>query len=144
MVAMPSGIYFKMNNTTYIFYNSVTGKIYSKRILSEQHAHANCKNNSHFNLVCGLESELGYVFNQEKFYVDVSVDPHVVKKLPTVAPDYAEIHRQERNTKLNATDWRVGVDSPLSDSKKAEWVTYRQALRDITFQQYMTWPKPPQ
>ena len=23
-------------------------------------------------------------------------------------------------------------DSPLSDSKKAEWKTYRQALRDIT------------
>ena len=23
-------------------------------------------------------------------------------------------------------------DTPLSDSKKAEWVTYRQALRDIT------------
>ena len=37
-----------------------------------------------------------------------------------------------RNTRLyllQSCDWTVGVDSPLSDSKKAEWATYRQALR---------------
>jgi|TARA_B110000444_G_C18620416_1_gene491883 hypothetical protein len=32
---------------------------------------------------------------------------------------------------LQDCDWTVAVDSPLSDSKKAEWVTYRQALRDL-------------
>ena len=50
----------------------------------------------------------------------------------------------KRNTKLSATDWTVGVDSPFNDAKKLEWQTYRQALRDITFGQYMTWPTPPQ
>ena len=29
------------------------------------------------------------------------------------------------------SDWTQGNDSPLSDSKKAEYVTYRQALRDL-------------
>tara|TARA_R100000654_G_scaffold4334_1_gene12893 strand:+ start:623 stop:862 length:240 start_codon:yes stop_codon:yes gene_type:complete len=40
--------------------------------------------------------------------------------------------REHRNYLLNQSDWTVSVDSPLSDSKKAEWKTYRQALRDIT------------
>ena len=38
---------------------------------------------------------------------------------------------QKRNNKLLASDWTQLSDSPLSDSKKAEWATYRQALRDI-------------
>ena len=39
--------------------------------------------------------------------------------------------RNNRSILLNDSDWTVGSDSPLSDSKKAEWVTYRQALRDL-------------
>jgi len=38
---------------------------------------------------------------------------------------------QKRNNKLTASDWTQMADSPLSDSKKAEWATYRQALRDV-------------
>ena len=40
--------------------------------------------------------------------------------------------RQERNYKLLMSDWTQGVDSPLTDEKKAEWATYRQTLRDLT------------
>jgi hypothetical protein len=36
-----------------------------------------------------------------------------------------------RNNRLTSSDWTQATDSPLSDSKKAEWVTYRQALRDL-------------
>jgi len=36
-----------------------------------------------------------------------------------------------RNTLLFTSDWTQATDSPLTDSKKAEWVTYRQALRDL-------------
>ena len=43
---------------------------------------------------------------------------------------WAEI-RAERNALLIASDFRVLPDSPLSDSKLAEWKTYRQALRDL-------------
>ena len=37
-----------------------------------------------------------------------------------------------RNRKLKNSDWTQANDSPLSDTKKAEWATYRQALRDLT------------
>ena len=40
--------------------------------------------------------------------------------------------REQRNTLLLESDWTVMTDSPLSNSKQAEWKTYRQALRDIT------------
>tara|TARA_R110000823_G_scaffold201591_1_gene332430 strand:+ start:373 stop:735 length:363 start_codon:yes stop_codon:yes gene_type:complete len=40
--------------------------------------------------------------------------------------------RQERNYRLSLCDWTQVADSKLSDSKKAEWLTYRQALRDLT------------
>ena len=39
--------------------------------------------------------------------------------------------RGERQKKLAMSDWTQTIDSPLSDSKKAEWATYRQALRDV-------------
>jgi len=39
--------------------------------------------------------------------------------------------RLHRSTKLAASDWSVLPDSPLTDSKKTEWTTYRQALRDV-------------
>lgn len=39
--------------------------------------------------------------------------------------------RSLRNYKLGSSDWTQFADSPLSDSKKAEWASYRQALRDI-------------
>ena len=40
--------------------------------------------------------------------------------------------RQLRNRKLAKCDWTQASDSPLSDEKKKEWATYRQALRDLT------------
>jgi hypothetical protein len=39
--------------------------------------------------------------------------------------------RFKRNAKLTRSDWTQFPDSPLSDSHKAEWAAYRQALRDI-------------
>ena len=39
--------------------------------------------------------------------------------------------RSERKLLLEESDWTQTADSPLSDSKKAEWATYRQALRDL-------------
>ena len=40
--------------------------------------------------------------------------------------------RRLRNIKLEASDWTQLGDNQLTDEKKADWVTYRQALRDIT------------
>lgn len=42
-----------------------------------------------------------------------------------------EILRNKRNELLKQSDWTQVNDSPLSDSKKQEWATYRQSLRDL-------------
>jgi hypothetical protein len=42
-----------------------------------------------------------------------------------------ELIRQKRNDLLIASDWTQVNDSPLSDTKKEEWSTYRQELRDL-------------
>jgi len=39
--------------------------------------------------------------------------------------------RHERNVRLTECDWTQSPDSPLTVSKKAEWKTYRQELRDM-------------
>ncbi len=45
-----------------------------------------------------------------------------------------EILRLKRDALLTESDWTQVNDSPLSDEKKAEWSTYRQALRDLPSQ----------
>ena len=45
--------------------------------------------------------------------------------------DFWNAVRIERNTLLTESDWTQMSDSPLSDSKKTEWATYRQSLRDL-------------
>ena len=48
--------------------------------------------------------------------------------------DFTEIWeeiRRKRNVRLQISDWTQQADSSLSDSKKAEWATYRQTLRDL-------------
>lgn len=40
--------------------------------------------------------------------------------------------RTERDKRLASSDWTQGIDSPLSDTAKAQWQVYRQTLRDIT------------
>ena len=51
--------------------------------------------------------------------------------------------REQRNRLLASSDWTLMPDSPLSPEKKAEWATYRQALRDITTQPDIIWPTQP-
>jgi len=60
---------------------------------------------------------------------------------------YLRLHRDKR---LTMSDWTQGVDSPLSDSKKTEWQTYRQALRNLpstntaTQIENIVWPSKPE
>ena len=56
--------------------------------------------------------------------------------------------RSRRNSLLGACDWTQVSDAPITDSKRAEWVTYRAALRDIpttvvTSESLVTWPTVP-
>ena len=60
----------------------------------------------------------------------VNLDTLVVENdIP--AFDFDGYLRTYRNNALRVSDWTQGADSPLSNSKKAEWATYRQALRDL-------------
>ena len=55
--------------------------------------------------------------------------------------------RQQRDILLADSDWTQLADAPLTATKKAQWATYRQALRDISSQPgypgSVTWPTPP-
>lgn len=54
--------------------------------------------------------------------------------------------RAERNARLLACDWTTNTDVPMSDERRAAWVAYRQALRDLPqlagFPD-VDWPVPP-
>ena len=56
--------------------------------------------------------------------------------------------RRQRNVLLAESDWTQAIDSPLSESKKVEWQTYRQSLRDITITNWklegIVWPDKPE
>lgn len=69
---------------------------------------------------------------------------------PYISGTNSNIVRGERNKRLIMSDWTQVPDSPLSNSKKAEWATYRQALRDLlasyndsTAPEDVTWPTEP-
>ena len=52
-----------------------------------------------------------------------------IKELNDAEP--MRLLRIDRDVKLSNTDWVVLPDSPLTTSKKTEWKTYRQSLRDL-------------
>jgi hypothetical protein len=51
---------------------------------------------------------------------------------------YVQSLRDKRNNLLMQSDFTQVADSPLDNTSKAEWATYRQALRDITA--HANWP----
>ena len=54
--------------------------------------------------------------------------------------------RAKRNSLLADSDQMMVSDRGLSDEKKAEWITYRQALRDMDFSDLnnLNWPTKPE
>ena len=57
-------------------------------------------------------------------------DPIFDPENPT-AQYWLDIMRAHRNRLLAESDWSQMPDSPLSDSDREAWATYRQALRDF-------------
>ena len=84
-------------------------------------------------------SEVVY-FNSDGTVSSVTGDAAVTQK-------NMEDLRAMRNQMLTDTDWTQGADSPLTDSQKTSWATYRQSLRDITDSATslddVTWPTKP-
>jgi hypothetical protein len=108
----------------YIFYNTVSGKIESNRSCSQKQAIRQCEVNENMAYIEGYVEDI----NIKK----INTDTLAVQDLVVATPSLEDKIRQRRNILLLDCDWTVGPDSPLSDSKKAEWTSYRQALRDIT------------
>lgn len=56
--------------------------------------------------------------------------------------------RSTRNAQIAECDWTQLDDTPITNSKKLEWATYRQALRDVPSQSgfpwEITWPIKPE
>ncbi len=56
--------------------------------------------------------------------------------------------RGQRNATLRDCDWTQLDDAPLTDEQRAEWVAYRQDLRDLpaTYSRVseVVWPTPPE
>lgn len=50
----------------------------------------------------------------------------------------AKVMRQLRNDLLSRSDWINQPDATITDEAKAEWVAYRQALRDLS--SHANWP----
>ena len=68
-------------------------------------------------------------------WVDSSTKPtkaQLDSHLSSVETEEMVVFRQMRNQKLLESDWTRIDDCGISTSKKAEWATYRQELRDIT------------
>jgi len=73
------------------------------------------------------ESVIEGIYEAEKYKI---IDGSAVEQ--TI--DWKKSLRTQRNVLLAESDWTQMSDSPLTDSKKTEWATYRQTLRDLPAQ----------
>lgn len=88
--------------------------------------------NSMFKKVTGVDSEGTAIESSDPSDFGVTWSQVQTKYNELVAAEPLKLLREERNKMLAESDWTQMADSSLTDSVKAEWVTYRQALRDIT------------
>jgi len=90
---------------------------------------------------CGVEYQLTKAARNEDGTISIVPDPEKVEEAFWAAT------RQERDLLLKNCDWTQLADAPLAPEKKAFWLAYRQALRDIPEHQTyptITWPELPQ
>ena len=134
----------------YVFYNNTDGDIYWIKTVREEKAQQLCSANSRMNMSYVLETELnGDILNKLTDELDLTTTPFTVRKANNKGRPTPSAEAQKlRNTKLTESDWTQGEDSPLSDAKKLEWQTYRQALRDFDYSSVTTnvgivWPTKP-
>ena len=67
--------------------------------------------------------------------------------VPEAPQSLIDSKRARRDLLLADSDWTQLTDSALTEEKKTEWATYRQALRDVPaqdgFPRDITWPDEP-
>tara|TARA_B100000508_G_C11261210_1_gene181216 strand:+ start:220 stop:564 length:345 start_codon:yes stop_codon:yes gene_type:complete len=94
-----------------------------------------CKSND-YNKITWLDNTV-----QKPTYEEVLAEITRLEKLEPM-----KILRAERNELLTASDWRATID--YQGTKQSEWLTYRQALRDLPANtadaNNPTWPTAPE
>ena len=71
-------------------------------------------------------------YDAEENVVAIDMDTAKTKSDEDIASRRLKSLRTARNQLLLDSDWTQNADAPITAEKKAEWDTYRQALRDIT------------
>jgi hypothetical protein len=78
------------------------------------------------------------------------MNEYTITKFTAARPLVNEISifeiKKQRNKMLVQSDWTQMPDSPLSPELRAEWATYRQALRDLPNSgdvNNIVWPQQP-
>ena len=124
-------------------YNKATGKILISRRMSDELLAQR--------LATHTDQGALNVFTADIDNFQVNLNTLTVEAVTPVAEDLQHWLRVHRNGRLKSCDWTQGADSPLSDSKKAEWATYRQQLRDLptsysslSDKSSVTWPTKPE
>ena len=122
----------------YIIYRTTDGKVLSCMKMSERIRDINVASQP------DLAYIEGYIQNTKHYYV---VDGELVYQEPTI--DVHAYIRDQRRYKMMACDWTQAQDTPLTEAKRLEWATYRQALRDLpetntaTHVDDIVWPSQP-
>ena len=86
------------------------------------------------NVINTFEGEANDVFIGQEWAdgtVISSVEQLLDVTIESDEPSLYDLLRKDRDKALVASDWTQFNDSPLTDAKKQEWATYRQALRDL-------------
>jgi hypothetical protein len=70
--------------------------------------------------------------NQETNEIEFSEDTQAIERARLNAIEFSwKQLRYERNIRITNTDWVMLSDISMTTEKKEEWITYRQALRDL-------------
>jgi len=98
------------------------------------------------NLINNISNDLfGNPIQYTDEELDLKVD-EIINYEKTNIIRWSEL-RQERNRKLLNCDWTQIADAPITEELRAEWTTYRRALRDLPanteFPAYVDFPRFP-
>lgn len=78
------------------------------------------------------------------WYIGYTVVEKTEEEKTAHSAAFARDARQKRNAFLKESDWTQLGDCQLTETQKAHWEAYRQALRDVTdqetFPQIIEWP----
>jgi len=124
------------------FYNNTTGKILISRKMNQSMVDARLLEHTDQGVLNVYTTDIDNKrVNLETLQIEEVTPPNTT----------FEWMKQRRNMRLLECDWTQGVDSPLSDTKRTEWATYRQQLRDLptsypnpTSKDEVTWPTKPE